>query len=243
MPNDTGAPVPAARAAERLSDGRRFLLGDAGHLSSPMGGEGVNAAFMDAADIAWKLALVVRGAAQPSLLASYAAERGAADHHVLAVSDEIHRLVTELIAMCAGGRAPVLPPVDRAENLAVMRRRSMLDVSYAGSALVGHTGVAVAGLAPGDRFPARGQLSGTGHHLIVLGAAPVSDQFRARWDGLVAIIDAAGTDLAGIATAMPEGGAILVRPDGFIGFTAVPADARTMAAIDAHLASYLMPLR
>jgi hypothetical protein len=77
----------------------------------------------------------------------------------------------------------------------------------------------------------------------VLGAAPVSDQFRARWDGLVAIIDAAGTDLAGIATAMPEGGAILVRPDGFIGFTAVPADARTMAAIDAHLASYLMPLR
>src|SRR5262249_20822859 len=86
------------RAAGRLSDGRRFLLGDAGHLSSPMGGEGVNAAFMDAADIAWKLSLVLRGAAKPSLLASYAAERGIADHHALEVSDEIHRFIMELVA-------------------------------------------------------------------------------------------------------------------------------------------------
>ena len=64
------------RAAERVSDGRRFFLGDAAHLSSPLGGEGLNAAFMDAADIAWKLTLVIRGEARPSLLDSYATERG-----------------------------------------------------------------------------------------------------------------------------------------------------------------------
>jgi hypothetical protein len=109
----------------------------------------------------------------------------------------------------------------------------------------------MAGLSPGDRFPQRCHLSGTGHHLIGLGGAPRSspsvasslDQLRARWDGLVSIIDAAGTDFASIAAAMPNGGAILVRPDGFIAFTAVPADATTLAALDAHLATYLVPAR
>src|SRR5262249_20027155 len=166
-------------------------LGDAGHLSSPLGGEGINAAFMDAADIAWKLALVVRGAGKPSLLESYAAERGAADQHVLEVSDESHGLVTKLIAMCRGGRTPTLA-VGPGQSLAVTRRHAMLDVSYAASALVGQAGAAAAGPpSPGDRFPARGRLGGTCHHLIAFGAAPPLDHLRARWDKLVSLVDAA----------------------------------------------------
>jgi 2-polyprenyl-6-methoxyphenol hydroxylase-like FAD-dependent oxidoreductase len=91
------------RVTRRLADQRRFLMGDAAHLSSPIAGEGLNSALMDAADIAWKLALVLRGAAMPTLLASYAAERSLADHHVLAVSDSLHRRVMDLVAACAGG--------------------------------------------------------------------------------------------------------------------------------------------
>jgi len=229
------------RAAERLSDGRRFLLGDAAHLSSPLGGEGLDAAFMDAADIAWKLALVMRGAARPSLLESYAAERGIADHHVLDVSDEVHGFVMDLIAMCERGGAPAVPPADPVEDMASARRRSMLDISYAGSALIGQAGAGVDGRSPGNRFPACQHLGGTGHHLIVAGEAPGLDHIRARWDRLVSIVDASTAPFDAAASGVSERAAILVRPDGFVGFCASPADETTMAALDAHLATYLIP--
>jgi 2-polyprenyl-6-methoxyphenol hydroxylase-like FAD-dependent oxidoreductase len=229
------------RAVDRLSDGRRFLLGDAAHLASPMGGEGINAALMDAADITWKLALVVGGGAKPSLLDSYAIERGMADAHVLEVSDEVHGTVMKLVAMCASGEAPTLPQGDPAQNLAAARRRSMLDVSYAGSALVGRAGTFVDGPSPGDRFPGCHRLAGTCHHLIVFGKAPRLDYLRARWGKLVSIVEASGAPFDATEAGMPSGGAILVRPDGFIGFRAAPADSMTMAALDAHLSTYLLP--
>jgi 6-methylpretetramide 4-monooxygenase / 4-hydroxy-6-methylpretetramide 12a-monooxygenase len=229
------------RVVERLSDGRRFLLGDAAHMSSPLGGEGLNEALMDAADIAWKLALVVRRGAKPSLLDSYAIERGLADRHVLEVSDEVHNLVMGLVAMCDGGGALSLPPGDPAQNAAAVRRRLMLDVSYAGSALVGQAGAPAEKPFPGGRFPARHRLTGTSHHLIVFGEPPRLEHLRAQWGALVSIVDASTAEFDAAEAGLPNGGAILVRPDGFIGFSAAPADEATMVALDAHLATYLVP--
>ena len=100
-----------------------------------MGGEGINSALMDGADIAWKLALVARGAAKPSLLETYAIERELADHHALEVTNEIHNSIMNLVAMCAEGKKPSLPAEEPALALAGLRKRSMLDVSYAGSPL------------------------------------------------------------------------------------------------------------
>ena len=89
---------------------------------------------MDAADIARKLALVVRDVAKPSLLDSYAVERGIADHHVLEVSDEIHSFVMNLVAMWDRG---ALAAPDAARDMAAARRRSMLDISHAARSWVG----------------------------------------------------------------------------------------------------------
>jgi 2,4-dichlorophenol 6-monooxygenase len=61
--------------AERYSDGRAFLAGDAAHRHSPMGGLGLNTGIQDAHNLAWKLAAVVHGYADPRLLESYGAER------------------------------------------------------------------------------------------------------------------------------------------------------------------------
>jgi 6-methylpretetramide 4-monooxygenase / 4-hydroxy-6-methylpretetramide 12a-monooxygenase len=98
------------RVVPRLAQGRRFLLGDAGHLSSPFGGEGLNAGLHDAEDIAWKLALAARGHGRPALLESFEIERLAADHHVLEVSGRVDGLVRAAVeAARTGVRASPAP--------------------------------------------------------------------------------------------------------------------------------------
>lgn len=62
-------------AAERYAKGRVFLVGDAGHLTLPIGGQGMNAGFHDAVGLAWRLATVLAGKGKPILLDSYDAER------------------------------------------------------------------------------------------------------------------------------------------------------------------------
>lgn len=64
-----------ARMAESFRDGRILLLGDAAHLTPPFAGQGMNAGFRDAHNVAWKIASIINGAASPSILDSYEEER------------------------------------------------------------------------------------------------------------------------------------------------------------------------
>jgi 3-(3-hydroxy-phenyl)propionate hydroxylase len=82
MPEDAGLPLVRkaiygfhARVAARWQVGRVLLAGDAAHLTPPFAGQGLNSGIRDAANLAWKLAAVLRWGAQPALVDSYEPER------------------------------------------------------------------------------------------------------------------------------------------------------------------------
>ncbi|WP_191062289.1 FAD-dependent monooxygenase, partial [Geminicoccus harenae] len=86
------------RLAERYQAGRVFIAGDAAHIHPPTGGQGMNTGIQDAYNLAWKLALVMGGAAPPELLDSYEAERRPVGEDVLA------RTIAETEAFRTGAR-------------------------------------------------------------------------------------------------------------------------------------------
>jgi 2-polyprenyl-6-methoxyphenol hydroxylase-like FAD-dependent oxidoreductase len=82
--------------------GRVFLAGDAAHVHSPAGGQGMNTGMQDACNLAWKLALVVRGTCSAELLDSYSSERSPIADEVLKVTGTVHRSL-HLRGTCRSG--------------------------------------------------------------------------------------------------------------------------------------------
>ena len=83
----------AHRSAERFRDRRCFLLGDAAHIHSPVGAQGMNTGLQDAYNLAWKLALVVKGDADAALLDSYEKERIPIARQLLNTTDRAFKVV------------------------------------------------------------------------------------------------------------------------------------------------------
>jgi 2-polyprenyl-6-methoxyphenol hydroxylase-like FAD-dependent oxidoreductase len=233
------------RIVSRLAHGRRFLIGDAAHLSSPFGGEGLNAGLHDAFNLAWKLALVLRGAAGQSLLDGYEAERRIADHHVLAVSDEVHLSICEAAEAARDRRELHAAVVDPVTAALVRNSRAMLDVDYAVSPLVVDHGSGKAGASgprPGQWYPDQAKFGGTAHHVLVFGEvgdAAVLEKFAQRWGKLVEVLHNPEVDR--VRAGLPAGGVVMVRPDGHVGFRFPTANGDALTALDRHLASYLVP--
>ena len=233
------------RIVSRLTDGRCFLIGDATHLSSPFGGEGLNSGLHDGYDLAWKLALVLSGHARPWLLDDYALERRIADRHVLEVSDEVHRAVVGIADTVRQGREVPTENVDPVAAALQRNARAMIDVDYTGSPLVIDHAPNGAGMAephPGQRYPDWTRFGGTSHRVLVFGPATDAErlaQLGRRWHKRVEISH--NRDVNPVRAGVGTGGVVLIRPDGHIGFRFPSADAEAIAALDRHLSSYLIP--
>jgi 2-polyprenyl-6-methoxyphenol hydroxylase-like FAD-dependent oxidoreductase len=235
------------RVAARFRNGRCFLLGDAAHIHSPVGAQGMNTGLQDAYNLAWKLALVVQNQAAASLLDSYEAERVPVAQRLLNTTDRAFRIVvsdswlagimrTKILARIAAF-AMSRPAIQRFAFSVV----SQTGIHYRSSPL----SVSLAELpkdAPraGDRFPwlrlrlhAGGavedlfeKLDDTHFHLIVLGQhghvdlSGFDDLFRVH---AVPADPANDAELGRVG--IPSPSFYLLRPDGHVGLCGGQIDA------------------
>ncbi len=220
------------RLADSYRDGGVFLAGDAAHIHSPAGGQGMNTGVQDAHNLAWKLSAVINDGAPQALLDSYEAERRPIAAHVLALSDA--RLAETL----------------KTHSIPVKRDAStiQLDLGYRDSALARDDRDDGSTLRAGDRAPdATGlatpdgsrrlfDLIGGGRFtLLSFGAesAGTSADSNAR---LLRVVDEPREegeigDPEGQLAATYQASdrtLILIRPDGYIGLISDAGDARSV---------------
>ncbi|OAA74230.1 PheA/TfdB family FAD-binding monooxygenase [Cordyceps fumosorosea ARSEF 2679] len=146
------------RVAERFRRGRAFLLGDAAHIHSPAGGQGLNTGVGDAVNLAWKLAAVVRGEAPDGLLETYEEERGRFARELVRTTDRAFTFMTSRGWLAGVLRTVmvrwVVPLLFRFK--AVRRRAfhglSQFVINYSGTALAGRSWSA-GSVRAGERLP------------------------------------------------------------------------------------------
>ena len=200
-----------ADIAERFSEGRVFLVGDAAHVMPPYGGFGGNTGIHDAHNIAWKLALVLKGIAGPGLLSTYDAERRPAS--AFTGEQAYSRYVTRAASYL--GTAGMQPLED---DLNIE-----LGYCYGPSPL--HESPRESKGRPGTRAPhvwlERGgekistlDLFGRG---FVLLAGPEGSAWREVAGAGVDVVQN-GENTFPAAYGITPSGAVLVRPDGFVGW-------------------------
>jgi 2-polyprenyl-6-methoxyphenol hydroxylase-like FAD-dependent oxidoreductase len=146
------------RMAERFGVQRCFLVGDAAHIHSPVGGQGMNTGLQDAYNLAWKLAAVVNGQMKPGVLDSYAAERMPVAKGLLKTTDTLFNMImsgnffVRLFKKMALFR--ILATAWKSENIktAFFKKVSQIEISYRDSNINLHLSKSTK-IKAGDRLP------------------------------------------------------------------------------------------
>ena len=143
-----------SKRARHLRRGRVFLAGDAAHVHSPAGGQGMNTGIQDVYNLAWKLALVVKNQAPPTLLDSYEAERLPVIRQLVRVTETITRLALTRSGFLQGVRKIALGWLSRQPGLLAKAalKTTQLSTGYRRSPLFDHR-IRHGALKPGDRAP------------------------------------------------------------------------------------------
>jgi 2-polyprenyl-6-methoxyphenol hydroxylase-like FAD-dependent oxidoreductase len=231
------------RVAQQFRKGRAFLLGDAAHIHSPVGGQGMNTGIGDAVNLAWKLAASLQEPRRSWLLDTYEPERIAFARRLVATTDRAFTAVTSDTTFARFVRTKVIPAVVPAMlRLPAMRRFafrtvSQIAVNYRDSPLSRGTAGKLRG---GDRLPWVMINRGDAHNFVAL--TSMDWQIHVYGDpapGLRALADGRKIPLhvypweAGMRRAgFERNAAYLIRPDGYIGLADRGGSA---SAIDAYL--------
>jgi hypothetical protein len=211
------------RKVEDYRDGRIFLAGDAAHVHSPAGGQGMNTGMQDAINLAWKLALVIKGTSPDEpLLGSYSAERSAVAKLLLeatgtatsiaVMKGDVTQTIRNYVMSLVFGLHAVQQELPRVlSELSVGYRHSPLSVQIA---KVKH------GPAAGERAPVTETINPVG-----AGDSPRFAVFAESGPRASALI-AEYPDLfeGEVRTPYAPGGLWIVRPDGYVGFTGRSSD-------------------
>jgi 2-polyprenyl-6-methoxyphenol hydroxylase-like FAD-dependent oxidoreductase len=130
------------RYVTRMNVGRTFIAGDAAHIHSPFGGQGMNTGLQDVWNLVWKLHFAVRGRANEQLLDSYSAERCPVIKGVIETTHRLTQAMGTASRFAETVRDAVIPVVSRwsAFQRRFVQNLSELGISYAGSPIVEGTG-------------------------------------------------------------------------------------------------------
>ena len=219
------------RVASRFRNGRVFLLGDAAHVHSPVGGQGMNTGIGDAVNLAWKLAAVVARRAPESLLDSYEPERIRFARRLVATTDRVFTFVIKTGPFARRIRtrivprlAPLLTNTSAVREL-LFRTVSQIGIEYRDSALCSGIAGRVHG---GDRLPWIEEADNFAPLRSMAWQAHVYGQASAA---LSRACDSSGMPLHQFSwrpsmndVGLQRDALYLVRPDGYIGLADAGAD-------------------
>lgn len=197
------------RCVAQLRAGRIFIAGDAAHIHSPFGGQGMNTGLHDVWNLVWKLDFVLRSVGNEQLLDSYSAERIPVIKNVIETTDLLTKVMGTPNKVAEWLRNTVIPMVSRLAPFqhAFVQRLSELGIAYTGSPIVEGPGKRYLDLAMRD-----GKDFGRKFQLLI---DPGTDSMTRESAELLAQSFQDVLELRAAANV----GVTLLRPDGYIAYS------------------------